>query len=215
MLSSADRVTRELRQAIVMNEFVPGQRLAAESLVDRFDVSPTPLREAFARLAGEGFVEYQPQRGVRVAGLSIEQMNEIYELREMLEPMAIQRSTDARDDEWLVEVTAKYEAMVRLGDTDVLALDPLSYDEYEEAHTAFHEATMSRCGSSWLIRLSTMLIHHSRRFRQASIPLRPREDITREHRAIFDACRSFDGESAAAAYLQHIQHTREAIASTF
>lgn len=66
----ADRVTDQLRSAIINRDLAPGERLAAEAIAERFAVSPTPVREAFARLAGEGFVVALPQRGVRVSEIS-------------------------------------------------------------------------------------------------------------------------------------------------
>ena len=63
----AEWVDTQLRRAILSGEFAPGEKLRAEHLADRWGVSPTPLRETFMRLAGEGFVIIEPQRGARVA----------------------------------------------------------------------------------------------------------------------------------------------------
>lgn len=213
--SHVDRVVGELRRAIIAHEFAPGDRLAAESLAGRFDVSPTPLREAFARLAGEGFVTYEAQRGVRVAPLSLTEMEEIYELRGMLEPVAIERSIAAADDGWVDELAQRYERMLALGGGNVMQLDAVDYDAYEDAHVAFHRSTLDRCGSAWMLRITDTLTDHSRRFRQISIPLRTRfGSIAAEHEEIFDACCALDGERAAVAHLRHMQNTRDAIRSS-
>lgn len=110
--SHADVVETALRRAIIAAEFEPGQRLSAEALAVRFNVSPTPVREALARLAGDNLVVAKPQRGVRVAELSLTAMEEIYEIRGLLEPLAIERSVQRFDDQARAHLVSRYEVMV-------------------------------------------------------------------------------------------------------
>src|SRR5262245_39856535 len=121
--SRADWVADELRRAIMARDFEPGERLSATVLAEKYKVSPTPLREAFARLAGEGWVAYQPQRGVRVADVSVIEMLEIYELREILEPLAVRRSTSAGDDAWRERLQRSFEEMEALSGAEPAGLD--------------------------------------------------------------------------------------------
>ena len=65
----AEWVDARLRSAILSGELVAGQKLRSEHLAAQWGVSPTPLREAFQRLAGEGMVAIEPQRGARVAAI--------------------------------------------------------------------------------------------------------------------------------------------------
>ena len=67
----SDWALRRLRTAILTGEFPPGTKLRAEELAERWQVSPTPLREAFQRLGGSRLVEVSPQRGVRVAEFTL------------------------------------------------------------------------------------------------------------------------------------------------
>jgi GntR family carbon starvation induced transcriptional regulator len=211
-VSLTDRVTDELRRAILAHEFLPGDRLGAAALAERFAVSATPLREAFARLAGEGWVSYQPQRGVRVAEVRVEEMLEIYELRLLLEPMALRRSVAAGDEEWRREVARAHRLMEASAHGPVADLDGRAYAEYEELHVRFHKITLSRCGSAWLIRLTDLLTDQSRRFRRLSLPVRARfGSVPAEHRAIADACAAGDADAAADALAAHVENTRRAI----
>src|SRR5260221_8530480 len=84
-----------LRQAILRGELRPGQRLHASDLAERWDVSATPLREAFQRLAGEGLVELLPHRGARVGELAAHATPALYELRLLLEPLALRHFLEA------------------------------------------------------------------------------------------------------------------------
>jgi GntR family transcriptional regulator, carbon starvation induced regulator len=210
--SLVDRVTDELRQAILAQEFKPGDRLGAMALAERFSVSATPLREAFARLAGEGWVSYLPQRGVRVAEISVEEMEEIYELRELLEPMALRRSVSAGDDSWRGQVAKAFEAMQEAGGDRLAELSGQAYTDYEEVHVQFHKTTLRRCGSAWLLRITDLLTDQSRRFRRLSLPIRTEfGDVMEEHRLIMRACVDGDPDAAAAAVLTHMENTRRAI----
>jgi DNA-binding GntR family transcriptional regulator len=210
--SLADRITDQLRSAILDHEFQPGDRLAAEALAARFDVSPTPLREAFARLAGEGWVVSLPQRGVRVAEVSVQEMLEIYELRALLEPMALRRSVAQGNDAWRRELRDCFASMMELSSGRLADLDGPAYGEYEARHVHFHKASLSRCGSGWLIRITDLLTDQSRRYRRLSLPIREQfASVEAEHRAIVEACLEGDQESAAVAVIAHMDNTRRAM----
>lgn len=201
-----------LRQAIITAQFQPGQRLSAEALAETFDVSPTPVREALARLAGQNLVTSQPQRGVRVAEFSLVEMEEIYEVRSLIEPLAVERSVLHLDDDARLDLQARYEHMLEQAADGIRHLDGEQYTRYEDAHMAFHRATLSKCGSSWLLRLSSMLSDHSLRYRFASLWLRDRyESIADEHAEILDACLAGDSARASAAHFRHLDNTRAAV----
>ncbi|WP_164861429.1 GntR family transcriptional regulator [Microbacterium sp. CPCC 204701] len=210
--SHADTVETALRHAIIAAEYEPGQRLSAEALAVRFQVSATPVREALARLAGDGLVTSQPQRGVRVASLSLSEMEEIYEVRSLIEPLAIERSVQHMDEDAKAEVVSRYERMIQRGDSRTRELDAGQYAAYEEAHLAFHHATLSRCGSSWLLRLSRLLSDHSLRYRYASTQsLQRYETITEEHAEILAGCLASDADRAREAQQTHLDNTRIAL----
>ena len=85
----ADWAEHRLRTAILTGELEPGERIRIEQLAAGWHLSPTPLREAIRSLAQTGLVELSPQRGATVAGLSPEEIADIYELRLLLEPRAL------------------------------------------------------------------------------------------------------------------------------
>ena len=80
-----DWVTEELREAIIELRLRPGDPLREAALAEQLGVSKTPLREAFARLEQEGLVETTSFKGAVVTGYSERDLNEIYELRALLE----------------------------------------------------------------------------------------------------------------------------------
>ena len=109
-----DYVYEEILKRIVELTYAPGEKLSETKLVTELGVSRTPIKNAFARLETEGFVEIKPQRGTFVSQISEERMLGICEIREMLEVMAVKaavkRVTQAQLDE-LEELFKKLEML--------------------------------------------------------------------------------------------------------
>lgn len=85
----ADWIYGALREGILTGRLAPGDRLRQQELATQFDVSHSPVREAIARLASEGLVTVRPRRGAEVNALDPTEVAEIYEVRILLEPAAL------------------------------------------------------------------------------------------------------------------------------
>ncbi len=96
-----DWVTEELREAIIELRLRPGDPLREAALAEQLGVSKTPLREAFARLEQEGLVETTSFKGAVVTGYSERDLNEIYELRTLLEGAAARAAAEHATSETL------------------------------------------------------------------------------------------------------------------
>src|SRR5262245_60700624 len=198
----SDWVAERLRGAILEGELEPGQRLLANELAERWDVSATPLREAFQRLASDGLVETLPQRGARVSAMSVDDATEIYELRLLLEPRCLRRSLESSDDEHRREITAAFETF-RSATTLAAAV---------EAHARFHETLLNRCPSTWLRRFTTQLADASRLYQVASARgRRARRHPKAEHKALCDAAVGGDIERCVALHEAHLRRTLELV----
>ena len=85
-LSLAEIAYQKIKEAILKHEIVPGQRLSHEELVLRLKISQTPIREALSGLAQEGYVTRLTNRGYRVSEMTAEEVEELFGLRDALDP---------------------------------------------------------------------------------------------------------------------------------
>lgn len=201
-LTRTEWIDRRLRSAILTNELAPGDKLVTTALAERWQVSPTPLRESLKRLAAEGLVELTPHGSARVAPVSLDDAREVYELRLQLEPEALRRSVERTDDEHRAEITAAFDALTRV-------TDPLSA---VDAHQGFHAALLARCDSRWLLRLTALLADHAQRYATMAAGARGGSTgVLDEHRALRDAAVAGDAAGAEALLRAHLERSRRAL----
>jgi DNA-binding GntR family transcriptional regulator len=201
----------ELRSQLLACRFAPGEKLKIDDLCRRFAVGSSAVREALSRLASEGFVVSEPQRGFRVAPLSVDALRDLTDVRCNIEALCLRGAIEKGGIEWQSQVVA---ALHRLSHTSVWADKATRRysDEYAKAHEIFHEVLAAGCGSPWLLHLRTILFNHSERYRWFSGPLsKVDRDLDREHREIAEATLSRDSERAVALMNEHLQMTTRVI----
>jgi DNA-binding GntR family transcriptional regulator len=154
-LTSAERALHALRELILGGDLAPGARLGEVELAERLGVSRTPVREALSRLAAEGIVEIQPNRGARVTTWTVAELEGVFDLRSAIEPQltgyAVPNASFADLDE-LDDLAAR---MVDVGtpgpDQDLDALVPLN--------RAFHDRLVALAGHPALATALAGAIH--------------------------------------------------------
>ncbi len=133
-----DIMVDAVREAILSGELEPGTRLLQEELAERFDVSPTPVREAIQQLVAEGVLSHSPYRGVQVAEVELTDVQEIYLLRAVLEGLATQLAVPnlkISELQRLRAIQAEIKEAVSKGDSV-----PLRKLNYEFHMTIYHAA---------------------------------------------------------------------------
>lgn len=88
----AARVYSQIKNLILSNEVMPGQKLHHQELSERLGVSRTPVREALTRLVQEGYVSFLPNRGFTCKEIRMQEAEELYDLREALEAFAVEKA---------------------------------------------------------------------------------------------------------------------------
>lgn len=134
MARAADTAYDVIHRAIVEGEFGPGERLPEEDLAERAGVSRTPVREALQRLASEGVVEFVPNRGAQVAVFSQKDLQELFDVRAVLEGFAARLAARNATDEDLSRLEKLADEM------DALAAAPSQrkLDRIAELNNDFH-----------------------------------------------------------------------------
>ena len=199
----ADQAYRRLREDIVHGVFPPGEKLRIEGLKQTYEVGATPLREALYRLSSDGFVSVQGQRGFRVSDMSLEELEDITNLRVILENMALTQSIENNNDEWESRVVAAFHHLTK-------AENPPEPDihEWEERNRDFHLALVSCCESRWLMHFHEILYDQHKRYRNiARVSRNSRRDIHAEHTAICEAALAGNITALCQANEQHIRRT--------
>ncbi len=200
-----------LRDDIIGGRLEPEAKLRIEELRQRIGTGASPLREALNRLAGEGFVTREGQRGFRVAPVSMKDLTDITRLRTMLECEAISESIKCGDDKWEADIVAAFHRLskVESGRDQV-------FPEWELRNQEFHEALIAACDSSWLLRFRRTLYEQHKRYRLISIlGYDKTRDVHAEHETIMDAALTHDEKRACAATEVHIMRTLQTTAQAF
>ena len=118
-VTALNLVLAAVRSAILSGAIHPGERLRQEELAEVFDTSRIPVREALRALEYEGLVTSEPHRGFTVTKLDADHVDEIYELRILLECQAVRLAVPLLTDEDLRDIEALYQHMVDAADPDL------------------------------------------------------------------------------------------------
>lgn len=197
MTTQTARLRTRLRTDILSGTLQSGQKIGQQALASRYGVSRIPLREALTELQAEGLVRHVPNRGFFVTEMSIEDMAEVYRLRELLEAEAISAACHNLSDaalERIAELATRVRAGLGAGDTDLVA----------KANREFHFAVFDAAGMPRLSRILSSLWDATQAYRRLYF-LEPEnhEHIVAEHEALLAALRRRDPDSAVAAQAQH------------
>jgi DNA-binding GntR family transcriptional regulator len=140
----------DLRDAIVRGDLVPGSKIRQDATARELGVSVIPVREALKTLAGEGLLDYRPQKGYFVAQLHAETIRDVYEARELVEARAERLAVKNVGPQDL-------QAMRTHLDRQVRAADEHDAVEMIAANRRFHFVLLKRCENPWILRFVTQL----------------------------------------------------------
>ena len=206
-VSLTESVHARLRADLLACRLAPGEKLKIDELCRTLCAGSSAVREALSRLASEGLVSIEPQRGFRVKELSLDELRDLTQTRIRIEALCIRDAVAHGDVEWETALVASLHRMKR---TPIHAEgDPKRYGEaFAVTHTAFHEALVSACPSRWMLTLRRVLYTQHERYRRLSRPLaRVERDLDREHQAIADAALARDAERCATLMDEHLSTT--------
>jgi DNA-binding GntR family transcriptional regulator len=193
--SSHELVAAVLREAITTGVLTANQPLPQDEIASQLRVSHIPVREALRQLQSEGLVSYQANRGATVTALSADEIEEIYEIRAILETAAIRRAAPRLTEEVLAEAGRTLEAAERATESSVWGA--LDVDFHHLIYDLADRPRMDELITSLLRRVDRYWTLHG-------LMLKHRDAFDREHRAILAALRRRDGDAAAEVLERHL-----------
>lgn len=199
--TGADQVYAGLREAILHGRLAPGLVMSQVQLARKLGVSRTPLREAVRMLQREGLLTGEANRMVRVAPLSIQDVEELYAVRIANEALGIRLTVPVMTAEDDAVLEDSLRQMARCS-------DERDVDAWEQHHRAFH-AHLVRSGGQRLCRMLAEFSDYAERYRRLYLMGEPRAMSigAAEHEAIVAACQDRDGARAAVELARHLSRT--------
>lgn len=203
--SLTEKVYNLLRDEIVTCELEPGRELSESELAERFEVSKTPVREALAALRSDGFVHTFPRRGYQVAPITFGDMNELFELRTLLEAGAAELACQRIS-------AADLEQLKQMADTVYNRAEPPSLRNFIQTNSAFHLAIARSAGNVRLYKQLARVLNELERFFYLGARMRDVSDETRnDHHEIANVLATRNSHDARAIMIRHNEITHQGL----
>ncbi len=202
--TSTALAVERLKSMILSGELSAHSDHLESELAERLGMSRTPVREATLVLQGMGLLDVRPRKGVRIKPVTVEDMNEVYEILTELESLAAARAAKAgysRDDLSILEETI-------MGMEH--ALEAEDRTAWAAADEAFHTELVRLGGNQRVAEIVRTFNDQVRRARTATLHARPLPVTSNEdHRALFEAILDGDDKRARELHRQHRIRARE------
>lgn len=210
--TEASLLTARLRRDILRGVVAPGAKLKLVRLAEQYAVSRGPLREAASRLASEGLVEIEDQRGFRVAAISRADLLDITRTRQRIESLALRDAITHGDLAWEGRVMAACHVLERVTGGD-------DADAFAQYHRRFHETLVDACPSRYLLDFRERLYALAARYRNLAAERyaehRGERDVAAEHQALADAVVARNADTACALLQVHIDETARTLLAAY
>jgi DNA-binding GntR family transcriptional regulator len=206
-------VVQSILQGVFEGRFTAGQRLVVQRLAEEFGVSPTPIREALVELAGIGIVDLLPNRGAVVRSLTRQDVDELCQIRRVLETEAARSACGRIDRNELAGLVEELARLVEIGgSTESKSFDADRFvAETRAADTQLHDLISKACGSRRLSAEIGRFRTIFRSFRHVGAGrstdadnFRRAADENSEHLSIAQALIEGDAKRAAKSMSRHI-----------
>lgn len=204
-ISASTRVAHGLRGKILAGEYLPGERIVQEELADQFGASRLPVRDALRLLEAEGLVTLVANTGAWVAKLSLAECEEVYQIRERVEPLLLRMSIPGLDAAAVQRLRELFEA-IRKTDSieEFLALD-------RDFHNLTYSGAQTGVLGEFVSRLWNTTQHYRRAFSQI-FGVHANRAVHLEHELLVLAIERRDIDEAERIMLGHIRRTRLSLA---
>lgn len=189
-LSLSDKAYELIKAEIITCALEPGQQIAQQQLVERYQLGTTPIREALQRLAQEGLVQSIPRFGYTVSYVTLYDVHDVYDLRYILESAAARLAAIRGTDEQLDEIA-------RVANLTYISRDGQSQTDFHVHNTDFHRSIAATSGSRRLYDLLSRLLDEMLRIFHLGLDLTDfEEEMNQDHLALVEALYDRDPDRA-------------------
>jgi DNA-binding GntR family transcriptional regulator len=198
-------VYERLKVMIISHELKPGEKLLQEKLAARLGVSRTPLLKALQMLEYEFLVESIPRRGMFVKKLTIDEMCDIYDVREGIETVAVRLSTERITEKQIRQLGSIWKPFMNQ--------ESIDFEKYRKADDRFHSLLLEFSKNRMLQKIYS---HSLVQLRVEQMGLmRPPQETLPEHLAIVNAIENKDATRAVNELRNHLQKSKALIKQNF
>ena len=202
-----------IKRDIIFGTLEPGSKLKLDALKAKYAASISTLRETLNRLASEGFVSAEEQRGFFVTPVSKDDLIEVANLRILIECHALKESVENGDTDWEGDLVAAYHKL-HLMEQRMLSGDYSGKEAWKRYDWEFHQALIQACNSRNLLAVHSIIYDKYLRYQMLVLTYRGAEAVA-EHKAMFDAALARDAAGAQKSLEDHIrsglEHTLAAL----
>lgn len=200
--SLRSKIYHRLKNAILDGVYKPGESLIEMKLAKELGVSRTPIREAIRQLELEGLVSSIPNKGVVVEGVTMQDVEDIYDIRKMIEGLAARWAAEKITDEQLKELKDILDLMEFFTDKE-------NVEKFSELDSKFHEIIFKASNSRPLESVLSNFHHFIQRARLVSVKTKGRIACSlEEHRRIYKALAAHDPDAAEKAMTEHVGYAK-------
>jgi DNA-binding GntR family transcriptional regulator len=200
--SATDNAHEHLKHLILTGELAPGEELREVALTESTGFGRSPVREALRRLVQEGFVEVRPRQGYRVTVVTLASVRDLFEMRLLLEPAAVELAALRAPQEEL-------EALHALAHQTYVPADIASYERFLQDNREFHVRIARASGNERLARSLRALLEEMQRLFFISLDARDSaSEMVHEHHGLHDALLARDASRAREIVVEQIEASR-------
>jgi DNA-binding GntR family transcriptional regulator len=204
-LTRVEYAADRLRERILAGDLRAGDRIHLDAIAQSLGMSAIPLREALRVLGEQGLVVPSPHRGYTVAPVTVADFDEIYRLRLLLEPLAVNLAVPQLHEPDFVFLAQQLDLFER-------AYRDENWAAYRVHHRAFHFGIYDKSQSSWLLRFTDVLWLNTERYQRMTALIGGElEQRMKEHRQILAACIAGDADRAAELMHDHLKRAADKI----
>ena len=193
-----------LKEKILSCELLPGQKLSEKDLMDEIGVGRTPVREALLKLEQEDMVTIRPRAGTYVKPIAIETINELYQLRKIIEPATAVMVKEQIDNMRLLDYCDEFKRLADEAETD-------SFYKTNALDLEFHKYIVSCTQNNRLIEYFTTMMESVYRlsiYNALNMKNNAPDQTYAEHYAIAQAIVCGDDEQIRKTYLEHLSQSQ-------